>query len=87
MAALQAVTAVALLKIVEVCELLKVSPWTLAGWRKDGFGPKWLYLKGNDVRYPKSGLDSWIKDRTVSSVAEARGKGRTFPGSEAGGFS
>ena len=86
MAALQAATAVALLKIGEVCKLLQVSPWTLAGWRKDKFGPKWLYLKGNDVRYPKDQLEKWIKDRTVSCIAEARGKGREFPGSEKGGF-
>jgi len=78
---------VALLKIAEVCELLQVSPWTLAGWRKDEFGPKWLYLKGNDVRYPQDEVDKWIKDRTVGCIAEARGKGQTFPGSEAGGFS
>ena len=77
----------ALLKIAEVCELLCVSKWTLAGWRKDKFGPKWLRLKGNDVRYPQRDLEKWIEGRTVSSLAEERGKGRTFPGSEAGGFS
>ena len=77
----------ALLKIAEVCELLKVSTWTLASWRKDKFGPKWLRLKGNDVRYPQRDLEKWIEGRTVSSLAEERGKGRTFPGSEAGGFS
>ena len=77
----------ALLKIAEVCELLKVSTWTLASWRKDKFGPKWLRLKGNDVRYPQRDLEKWIDERTVSSIAEERGKGRTFPGSEAGGFS
>jgi predicted DNA-binding transcriptional regulator AlpA len=78
---------VILLKIAEVCEALQVSEWTLYGWRKDDFGPKWLRLKGNDVRYPKRDLEKWIEGRTVSSLAEERGKGRTFPGSEAGGFS
>ena len=78
---------VVLLKIAEVCEALQVSEWTLAGWRKDKFGPQWLRLKGNDVRYPQRDLEKWIEGRTVSSIAEERGKGRTFPGSEAGGFS
>ena len=86
MAGQQAVT-VALLKIAEVCEALKVSDWTLAGWRKSGFGPPFLRLKGNDVRYPSDKLQKWCDERTVSSLAEERGKGRTFPGSEAGGFS
>ena len=78
---------VVLLKIAEVCELLNVSKWTLAGWRRDGFGPPFLRLKGNDIRYPQHALEKWTEGRTVSSLAEERGKGRTFPGSEAGGFS
>ena len=75
-----------LLKIAEVCELLNVSKWTLAGWRKSGFGPPFLRLKGTDIRYPFDKLKKWCDERTVSSLAEERGKGQEFPGSEKGGF-
>ena len=85
MAIPQAVTA-GLLKIAEVCEALRVSDWTLAAWRKSGFGPPFLRLKGNDVRYPSDKLQKWCDERTVSSLAEERGKGQRFPGSEKGGF-
>ena len=77
---------VVLLKIAEVCELLKVSTWTLAGWRKSGFGPPFLRLKGTDIRYSSDKLQKWCDERTVSSLAEERGRGQTFPGSESGGF-
>ena len=76
----------ALLKIVEVCELLQVSDWTLASWRRSGFGPSFIRLKGNAIRYPEDSLFEWIKSREVESLAEERGRGQTFPGSEAGGY-
>ena len=75
-----------LLVIQEVVERLKVSKWTLANWRRDGFGPPYVRLKGNDIRYPEDGLHKWIKERTVNSLDEEREGGREFPGSSAGGF-
>ena len=75
-----------LLVIGEVIDRLKVSKWTLANWRRDGFGPPYVRLKGNDVRYPEDGLWKWIEERMVNSLAEERGQGREFPGSSAGGF-
>ena len=44
-----------LLTIQQVCEALSISHWTLANWRREGFGPPWLRLKGNDIRYPAGG--------------------------------
>lgn len=75
-----------LLPVDEVCERLGLSRWTLANWRRSGFGPNYLRLRGNELRYPEDTLDEWIKDRTVSSLAEERGRGQEFPGSEVGGF-
>jgi predicted DNA-binding transcriptional regulator AlpA len=75
-----------LLKPAEAGERLKVSEWTLANWRRCGFGPPYVRLKGNDLRFPEDGLRKWIEERTVNSLAEERGQGKEFPGSEAGGF-
>jgi len=74
------------LKISQVVELLQVSDWTLAGWRRTGFGPPFIRLKGNAVRYPQDSLREWIKSREVESLAEERGRGQKFPGSAAGGY-
>jgi predicted DNA-binding transcriptional regulator AlpA len=75
-----------LLVIGEVTDRLKVSKWTLANWRRGGFGPPYVRLKGSDIRYPEDGLHKWIEERTVNSLAEEREGGKEFPGSSAGGF-
>ena len=75
-----------LLTIIQACERLGLSKWTLANYRRDGHGPRYLRLKGNDIRYPEEAVEKWINERLVSSLAEERGQGKTFPGSEAGGF-
>ena len=75
-----------LLSIKETCERLGLTKWTLANYRRDGHGPPYLRLKGNDIRYSEDSLTEWVEQRTVSSLAEERGQGKTFPGSEAGGF-
>ena len=75
-----------LLKPAGVSERLKVSEWTLANWRRCGFGPPYVRLKGNDLRYPEDGLLKWIGEREVRSLAQERFQGKEFPGSEVGGF-
>ena len=75
-----------LLVIKEIMKRLKVSKWTLANRCRDGFGPPYVRLKGNDIRYPEDGLRKWIEERTVNSLAEEREQGRKFSGSEVGGF-
>ena len=75
-----------LLTIIQTCERLGLSKWTLANYRRDGFGPPYLRLKGNDIRYPEDSLEKWCEGRMVTSLAQERGEGRTFPGSEKGGF-
>jgi len=68
-----------LILISEVMERLKVSKWTLANWRRSGFGPPYVRLKGNDIRYPEDGLRKWIAGRLVGSIGEEREKGKKFP--------
>jgi len=75
-----------LLTVLAVTDCLKVSKWTLANWRRCGFGPPYVRLKGNDIRYPATALMGWIEDRTVRSLDEERDQGREFPGSAVGGF-
>ena len=67
-------------------EQIRLSRWTLAAWRKSGFGPAYLRLKGNDIRYPEDRFQEWIEGRTVSSIAEERRQGQEFSGSAKGGF-
>jgi predicted DNA-binding transcriptional regulator AlpA len=75
-----------LLTIIQTCERMGLSRYTLANYRRDGFGPPYLRLKGNDIRYPEDSLEKWIEQRMVTSLAQERGEGRKFPGSEKGGF-
>ena len=75
-----------LLKIAELVEALQVSDWTLANWRREGYGPPYIRLRNNSVRYPADALQKWIKSREVESLAEERGRGQKFPGSAAGGY-
>jgi hypothetical protein len=68
-----------LLVIQEVVDRVKVSKWTLANWRRSGFGPPYVRLKGNDIRYSEEGLRKWIKELTVDSIGEERENGKKFP--------
>jgi hypothetical protein len=44
----------------QVARLLGVSSWCLLLWRKKGFGPPFLRVTRNIIRYPKQGLDAWL---------------------------
>jgi len=68
-----------LILISEVMERIKVSKWTLANWRRSGFGPPYVRLKGNDIRYSEEGLLRWIDGRMVGSIGEERERGKKFP--------
>lgn len=76
-----------LLKPHEVAARLGVSKHTLLGWRRDGFGPPYLRLRGNDLRYREADLTEWIAERRAHSIAEERARGDRFNGAaEEGGF-
>jgi len=69
-----------LLKPQEVADLLGVSTYTLLEWRRSGFGPRWLRLRGNDLRYSSVAVAEFVSSREVSSLAEERAKGRRYNG-------
>ena len=45
----------------ELADLLHVSLWGLMRWRCDGYGPPFLRLGRNSVRYPRVGLQAWLR--------------------------
>jgi hypothetical protein len=47
----------------EVVAILRVSPATLNTWRHRKVGPPWVQLAGS-ARYPRSGLELWLRGRT-----------------------
>jgi predicted DNA-binding transcriptional regulator AlpA len=44
----------------QLARLLGMSAWSLLLWRKKGFGPPFLKVTRNMIRYPKEGLDAWL---------------------------
>jgi predicted DNA-binding transcriptional regulator AlpA len=48
-----------LLSQAEVCQILHLSPSTLARMRKEGSGPEWLRV-GGSIRYQKSAVIAFI---------------------------
>jgi predicted DNA-binding transcriptional regulator AlpA len=48
-----------LLDTVEVARLLGVHPQTLAAWRSQSQGPRWIKV-GRKVKYQPSDIDAWI---------------------------
>jgi predicted site-specific integrase-resolvase len=76
-----------LLKPSDVADRLRVSKYTLLEWRRSGFGPPFLRLRGNDLRYPETKLKEWIAERTARSLTEERARGHRLTGAaEEGGF-
>ena len=49
-----------LLSSFQVAGLLGMSAWNLILWRKKGFGPPFLRVTRNIIRYPKPGFDAWL---------------------------
>ena len=69
-----------LLRPKEVADLLGISPYTLLEWRQVGFGPAFLRLRGNDLRYDEATLKEWIGSREARSIAEERARGDLYTG-------
>ncbi len=77
----------ALLRQPVAAALLDVSEYTLAAWRRDGYGPPYVRLRRNDVRYDIRDVEAFIEAQKSTSIAEERAKGRTYNGAaESGGF-
>ena len=57
------------LTINDLCELLSVTPKTVASWRYRGVGPA-SFKAGKHVRYKRSDVEAWIEEsRTESTQA------------------
>ena len=71
-----------LLRVPEVVSLVGVTWTTLRRWRKVGYGPPYLRLRGErgEIRYPKSKLTEWMN--TDLKFADKR-----FSGGETNGNS
>jgi len=53
-----------IVKPAEFSELIGHSLRTLQRWRTTGEGPQYIKL-GKDVRYQRSAIQSWLRDRTI----------------------
>ena len=59
-----------LLSTKELAEVLDVHTATLATWRHEGRGPRFIKI-GSNVRYRRSDIDDWLEAQTRSSTREA----------------
>jgi excisionase family DNA binding protein len=53
----------------EAAEYLGVSRWTLARWRVEGSGPRYVKV-GGPVRYDVADLAAWVDERRRQSTRE-----------------
>lgn len=49
----------------EVAKLLRVSPRTLEGWRRQKRGPAHIVVEGAGVRYARAAVEAYLKSKTV----------------------
>ena len=55
------------LTINDLCELLSVTPKTVASWRYRGVGPA-SYKAGKHVRYKRSDVEAWMEESRTGST-------------------
>ena len=46
----------------DVADMLDLTTQTLMSWRKKGFGPKWIKINKNTVRYPIGDFEEWMDE-------------------------
>ena len=54
----------------EAAAVLCVTPRCMENWRHRGEGPKFVRISGRCIRYRKSDLDQWIKERVRTNTAD-----------------
>ena len=59
-----------LLTIGEVAARIHQKPATLAKWRTQGIGPRYLKVSGRCVLYPSADLDDWLQSKLVEANNE-----------------
>lgn len=60
-----------LLKPADVAKFLKLSPRTLAEWRREGNGPAFEQISHGHIRYRRAALAEWARSREVASTSDA----------------
>ena len=53
----------------EVARLLVVSEPTLAHWRSEGRGPRWIEVEHRVPRYSRDDLEAWLRSRRRGDAA------------------
>lgn len=61
-----------LLTTTDAARLVAMSPRTLEAYRRKGGGPQFVALSRNAVRYRRSDIDTWVRERVASHTAHAR---------------
>lgn len=55
----------AMLTPAQVADRLGVSENTLRNWRKDGTGPRAVFLSVRTIRYPEDDLVAWLDENST----------------------
>jgi hypothetical protein len=69
-----------MLNSAQVAELLAVSQFTIRLWRIEGKGPRFIKMnpgKRAPVRYAKTDVEAWLRERTFASTSAYSAKGGT----------
>lgn len=61
----------ALLTENEAAKFLRISPFTLQGWRHKGGGPRFVRI-GRNIRYALLDLERFVLDHTCESTSDWR---------------
>jgi predicted DNA-binding transcriptional regulator AlpA len=61
-----------LLTTFDLAAFLRVSPWTVRGWRKRGRGPRFFRLSDRTVRYSLSHVKAFLEGRSCRPRARRK---------------
>lgn len=60
-----------LLTTQQVAEIIGISPDTIARYRRQGNGPKYLRLGNNLIRYRRSDVEEWLDKAYKNSITRS----------------
>ena len=59
-----------LLSTIEAAQRLRIHPTTLATWRVEGRGPKFVKIGVRKVGYRESDVEAWLDKQTRTSTVD-----------------